>query len=141
MTQTRAFFHRVSYLQYPCMLGALAVLAQPYFTDFATLFTDFNTALMLLGLGTGLASLQDTTKVQNELSRRVWNHPRWSRWTLAVISAMVVFFLAVGALLWFVGSDSRLGELAVGLLVFGIGLLGFLKAAIEMAEHHAAKRD
>ena len=123
------------------MLAALAVMTRPYVTGFATVFTDFNVGLMLLGLGTGLASLQDTTKVQNELSRRVWNHPRWARWTLAAISTTVLFFLVAGALLWSCAGGAQVGDLAVGMMVFGIGLLGFLKAAIEMAEHHAARRD
>ncbi|MCA8948083.1 MAG: hypothetical protein KDE27_01190 [Planctomycetes bacterium] len=133
----RDFFHRVSYLQYPVMIAAVAAALRPVLADTTDVVADLNTTLMLMGIGVAFSTLQDTTKVQNEISRRVWSHPRRARFALIAIAGLVVFFLGSGTLLWFFGGERRIAGVAVGLVVFGIGVLGLLKAAIEMAEYQA----
>lgn len=142
----RDFFNRISYLQYPIMLAALGYCVKPMFGgldqlrgNLPAVVGDFNTALMFMGVGIGVSTLQDTTKVQNEFSRKVWTHPGRTRWALGIITAQVLFFLGLGIAGYILANDSPLTQLSIGLFVLGLGMLSFLKAAIEMAQHHGAK--
>jgi protein-S-isoprenylcysteine O-methyltransferase Ste14 len=97
---------------------------------------DFNTMLIFMGLGISFSTLQDTQKTQNEFSKRVWQSPKKSRRMLIMLSISIVFIFSFGIFAYFFTANEKIKELSFGVIVFGVGLMGLLKAAIEMAENH-----
>ena len=135
MNEPRKIFHFLSYIQYPLLLIAVFYCYRPLMIGLDTLWTDMNKGLVFLGLGIGFSTLQDTTKVQNKLSKRIYENPRYTRWFLGVLLGQVVLFMVAGLFSLF-SAHGVLRDLAMGLVSIAIGMIGMLKAAIEMAEHH-----
>lgn len=138
MKSVTQFFHYVSYLQYPIMLGGLYVAISPYINGFDpdTILENVNSLLVFMGLSISFSTLQDTTKTQNEVSKRVWEDPKKGRMfiiTLAIATFLVMF---LGLIEYVNVTDTQLKELSFGFIVLGISLMGLLKAAIEMFENH-----
>lgn len=136
MIDTRKVFHVISYLQYPMMLIAMYFVLQPYFNDFNGIFKALNTGLIFLGLGVSFSTLQDTTKTQNEVSRKIWEHPIKGKIFLVLISVVTFTLIITGIIGVFAAAEAPLSELSLGLVVLGIGLVGLLKSASEMFENH-----
>lgn len=136
MDVLKKLFNYLSYLQYPIMLSSIYFVTKPYLNDFLTLYSDLNNTLIILGLGISFSTLQDTTKTQNDLSKKIWSDPKRSKRWLVFMLTFCLSFMLVGAIGFFAGKESVLKELSVGLLVFSIGFLGMIKAALDMAEYH-----
>ncbi|WP_024869447.1 hypothetical protein [Pseudoxanthomonas suwonensis] len=136
----RRLFQAASYLQYPFMLLALFYVMRPYFTGFASIFADFNLALLHAGVGIGFSSLQDPTTTQNEVSRKVWEDPRKGNLAIGIIVGAVALALGGGLAGLYLGG-ARWSQLAMGLVGLGLGLFALLKTAIEMFEHHRLDRN
>lgn len=139
----KVIFHYISYLQYPFMLIALYFVFSPYFSGIENLkqnpnliFVQLNTALIFMGLGVSFSSLLDTTKTQNKLSKDVWENPRKGKIAITLMSLFIFFILTIGLIGYLNDFDGLLDELSIGLIVLGLGMFGFLKAAIEMFENH-----
>lgn len=139
----RRFFHIISYLQYPLMLLGLFFAVKPYFQgiDFMAenmdlVLKDLNTVLVLMGLGISFSTLQDTTKTQNELSRKIWEDPRKGQRMITFICCLIALILAFGIFGYFLSENEVIQEFSFGAIVLGIGLIGLLKSAIEMFENH-----
>ncbi|MFA0963835.1 hypothetical protein AB9P05_18665 [Roseivirga sp. BDSF3-8] len=141
MKKARNIFHVISYLQYPLMAAALYFAIQPYLTGFEDVLESINIMLIFMGVAISFSTLQDTTKTQNKLSLKVYQNPKAARVFLIYLLVIIVVFMGAG----FVGllgqEDSKLREISIGLIVLSIGMLGMLKAAVEMAEYHGAKRE
>ncbi|NBP69891.1 MAG: hypothetical protein EBR30_12675 [Cytophagia bacterium] len=135
MDRYRNIFNRISYLQYPFMLIGLFYCYRPFFTDLSTLFVEMNKALVFMGLGISFSTLQDTQKVQNNFSKRIYQNPRSTKIFVLVMSGMILFFCIAGLIGLFMSEKNAFSELAFGLISVGIGMIGMLKAAIEMADH------
>jgi protein-S-isoprenylcysteine O-methyltransferase Ste14 len=125
------------------MLIAIFFAVKPYFNGIEYManhldstIKDFNTMLIFMGLGISFSTLQDTQKTQNEFSKRVWQSPKKSRRMLIMLSISIVFIFSFGIFAYFFTANEKIKELSFGVIVFGIGLMGLLKAAIEMAENH-----
>jgi hypothetical protein len=129
-------FQKISYLQYPAMLAALAYAVKPAFTGLAGIFDDANYALLYMGIGIGLSSLQDPKRTQNEVSRKVWQDPRKGFLFLCLIAGQAFLMMVAGLVGSYVAGDSALNQLSLGLFSLGLGMLGMLKTAIDMYEHH-----
>lgn len=138
MNKTRQLFHWISYLQYPLMLVVLYFYVMLILSVVRgeTDWTALNNALIFLGIQVGFSTLQDTTKTQNKISRRVWESPRKGKLMILVISSLVLFFLVFGLIGYFSSEENIHKEVSFGLIVLGIGILGMLKSAIEMFENH-----
>ena len=89
-----------------------------------------------MGLGISFSTLQDTTKMQNEFSRKVWEDPQKGKIAIGVVCFLVILFLTYGMLGYFLIKNEMIRELSIGAIVMGIGLIGFLKAALEIFENH-----
>lgn len=100
------------------------------------LYENLNGVLIFLGLGASFSSLQDTSKTQNKFSRKIWENPKKGKVFLLLISSLILFILLSGLTGYFKAEDGVLKELSVGIIVFGLGMFGFLKGAIEMFENH-----
>ena len=129
-------FQKISYLQYPAMVAGLAYAVKPAFTGIAGVFDDANYALLYMGIGIGLSSLQDPTRTQNEVSRKVWQDPRKGSLFLVFIAAQAFLMMLAGLIGSYFASDNALNQLSLGLFSLGLGMLGMLKTAIDMYEHH-----
>lgn len=136
MGKVKQVFQAISYLQYPLMLVALGWMVYPYFAGFDTFWTSLNNALVFMGLGISFSTLQDTTKTQNNFSKKIWEDPRKGMLALIVISGTTLVFLAVGMFGFFLSEGGILKEVSFGTLMLGLGYVGLLKTAIEMHDHH-----
>ena len=138
MNKTRQLFHWISYLQYPLMLVVLYFYVMLILSVVRgeTDWTALNNALIFLGIQVGFSTLQDTTKTQNKISRRVWESPRKGKLMILLISSLILFLLVFGLIGYFSSEENIHKEVSFGLIVLGIGILGMLKSAIEMFENH-----
>lgn len=139
----RDIFQWLSYLQYPALLVALGYGAKSGWTlatggsgAWAMVYDDWNYVLLYAGIGIGLSSLQDPTKTQNEVSKRVWQDPRKGRWLLLLISFYTLASMVAGLVGAYLADTTVVNQLSLGLVAFGLGMVGLLKTAIEMREHH-----
>jgi len=138
MITAKDVFHKISYLQYP----VLAYSLYHYYLFFISLMEkeiewgELNNVLVFVGISFSLSTLQDTTKTQNKISKKIWEHPVKGKIALIVISVLTVGFIVIGVV-GLLGNKGRVyEEFSFGLIVLGIGLIGLLKAAIEMFENH-----
>lgn len=136
MKNAKQIFHYISYLQYPIMLAALYFSFRPLLTNLATIWVDYNKALMLMGIAISFSTLQDTQKTQNQLSKRVFENPKYANIFLVVICVQILVFTSFGIFGFFVSENAAIKEVAFGLILLGMGLVGLLKSAVEMAENH-----
>ena len=139
----KTFFHYTSYLQYPLMLVGLYFAIKPYFQGIEELkenpdliFQNLNSLLIFMGLGVSFSSLQDTSKTQNKFSEKIWKSPVRGKIMIAFISLMILSFLTFGLFGYYFAKIGVLKEISIGIFVLGVGMFGFLKAAIEMFENH-----
>lgn len=143
LASIRDVFQWVSYLQYPAMLTAIAYTAKSGWSvslaksaGWSPVFDDWNYVLLYAGIGIGLSSLQDPSRTQNEVSRRVWQDPRKSRWMLVLLGAYALGAMVIGLMGAYMADSTVVNQLSLGLMAFGLGMVGLLKTAIEMREHH-----
>jgi hypothetical protein len=140
---SRDVFQWLSYLQYPAMLAALAYAVKSSMTlvsiekgNFAAVYDDWNYILLYAGVGIGLSSLQDPSKTQNKASLKVWQDPRKGRWFLVLIGVYAFSAIILGLIGAYLANDNAVNQLSLGLVAFGLGMIGLLKTATEMREHH-----
>ncbi|MCH7400847.1 hypothetical protein ACFOUP_12775 [Belliella kenyensis] len=136
-------FHKISYLQYPLMLIAVYFAFSPYILGLDALkanpgliFQQLNTSLIFMGLGISFSSLQDTTKTQNKFSKDIWENPKKGKVTIILMAMFILLILIIGLGGYLIADDGALKNLSIGFIVLGLGMFGFLKAAIEMFENH-----
>ncbi|WP_258098204.1 hypothetical protein [Marinoscillum pacificum] len=142
MQTTTRLFHLVSYLQYPFNLVGFWYLIKIYkilFTGFdgnlKPMLPDIQNTLVFMGIGLSFSTLQDTTTTQNKFSKKIWQSPRKGKLFLLSIGICMSIMLTIG-LVGLLSKDTILSEISLGLIVLAIGILGVLKAAIEMFENH-----
>lgn len=136
MVNVKRLFQVISYLQYPLLVVALGYMVYPYFAGFDTFWASINNALIFVGMAISFSTLQDTTKTQNNFSKKVWEDPRKGMLALMVISGSTLLFLALGMFGILFTKGGILKEVSFGVLMLGLAYVGLLKAAIEMHEHH-----
>ena len=135
-------FQVISYLQYPLMVMALFFSFKPYFNGFdymsenlEAVLKDYSYVLIFMGLGISFSTLQDTTKTQNSFSQRIWENPKKGKIVILVISFLTISVLSYGIFGYFITDNEMLKDLSFGTIVLGIGLIGFLKTALEVFEN------
>ncbi|WP_139276262.1 hypothetical protein [Sinomicrobium oceani] len=131
-------FHLISYLQYPFMLVATGYYI-PFVISLAQRHPDWgylNYALLLFGVALSFSTLQDTAKTQNKFSKKIWESPEKGRMALLLLAMLAFGFIACGLLMHCFSSSEVTSNIAVGVIVLGIGFVGVLKSGIEMFENH-----
>ena len=136
MFNPRNVFQKVSYLQYPIMLLGMYYVFKPYFVGFDTTWENYNYALLFMGLSISFSTLQDTTKTQNKLSKKIWENPKKGKIALISIGLMALYLILMGFYGIFLSKIEALKHVSYGMIVLGIGMIGLLKAAMEMFENH-----
>lgn len=81
------------------------------------------------------STLQDTTRTQNNFSRKVWEDPRKGKQSLVVIAFSAAVMLLIGLYGFPAAAERIVKEVSFGMLMLGIGYMGLLKAAMETYEN------
>lgn len=143
MKNTKQIFHFLSYLQYPLLLLAVFFSIKPYFNGFDymkehldVILKNYNYFLIFMGLGISFSTLQDTTKTSLNFEKKIWNNPKKGKRFIILISLTTFLTLTYGIFGYFITNNENIKELSFGAIVLGIGLIGFLKTAIEVFENH-----
>ncbi len=136
MIKLKNLLHTISYIQYPVVLLGVFYAYKPLLFSFESIWDDYNKALIFLGLSISFSTLQDTTKTQNKISKRVWRSPKYSKIFLTYIIVMIVVFLSLGMLSLFLIKNPNVQSLSFGFIAIGIGLISLLRSGMEMAEHN-----
>lgn len=134
----RRFFHVISYLQYPLLICAFyfyVPFIQALYSGEVE-FSNLDYFLIMLGVALSFSTLQDTTKTQNKVSKKIWQNPRAGKIFLVVLALSTFSMIFSGIVCIILPIENALKDVAVGITVLGIGLLGVLKAGIEMFENH-----
>ena len=139
MKHAKQLFQYISYLQYPLMLIGLYYVYLPLFNDFQSLWVDYNKSLIFFGLAISFSTLQDSQKTQNKLAKRIWENRKYSKIFLTYLAFITLIILILGLYSLFTPSYPKLNELSFGIIAVGIGLIGVLKSALEMADYHQSK--
>ncbi|MFY0673311.1 MAG: hypothetical protein JXQ87_07895 [Bacteroidia bacterium] len=133
----KTFFHYLSYLQYPFLIIALYFYFLFIFSFKSGVeWAQLNNMLVIMGLSISFSTLQDTNKVQNKLSKKVWENPKKGKAFILILSVSIFTTIVSGLIFFFNATDGALKEISIGLIVFSIGMIGLLKTAIEMFENH-----
>lgn len=135
MSKIKQIFHLISYLQYPAMITALFYTLKPYIDGVNVDLENLNNALVFVGLGISLSTLQDTTKTQNKLFKLIRENPKKGKTIIILMSVITFLILVIGIFGIFFSGNHMLNELYFGLILLGVGLIGFLKSAIEIIEN------
>ncbi|UXE68195.1 MAG: hypothetical protein KA713_06315 [Chryseotalea sp. WA131a] len=77
--------------------------------------------------------------MQNKFSQRIYDNPRKTKFFLWIMVTQTVIYLTLG-LIGLFGSIKFLQELGFGLIALGVGFVGMLKSAIEMADYQRKKQ-
>ena len=134
MREIKQIFHLISYLQYPSMITALFYTFMTYLNGSTAELENLNNALVFVGLGISLSTLQDTTKTQNKLFKLIRKNPKKGKTIIIFMSVITFLILMLGIFSIFFSGNHMLNELYFGLTLLGVGLIGFLKSAIEVIE-------
>ncbi|NAS30766.1 hypothetical protein GTQ40_07265 [Flavobacteriaceae bacterium R38] len=133
----KLYFHYISYLQYPLMLIALFYSFRPILFDSELDLKNVNSMLVFAGLAVSFSTLQDTSRTQNKISRRIWESPKKGRIFLAYLGILNLFLIVYGVYGFLSNKeDGILTEISFGIIVLGIGMIGMLKSGIEKFEKH-----
>jgi len=138
MHNLRLFFHVISYAQY-LFMGISVYFYIIFFPGIVKLQPDWsilNSMLVFLGISISFSTLQDTRKTQNKVSLRVWQDPKKGAAFLIVMGVMTLGFMLTGLVGMTFGPETVIKEISLGLVVIGIGMMGQLKTAAELFEHH-----
>lgn len=141
MDNIKNVFHKISYVQYPLILIALFYSFLPYVRGFDIFWPSINQALIFAGLGISFSTLQDTTKTQNNFSKKIWENPKKGRRVLIFIFIFAMAMMGFGVYGFFVAKEGIVKEVAFGTLMLGVGYIGLLKSAIEMYENHRTDKN
>lgn len=137
----KSIFHKISYLQYPLMVTAAYYVVLFVLSGKEGMNLQYvNTALVFAGIAISVSTLQDTTTTQNEISRKVWEHPVKGKIMLGFLAVYAFAFMTIGLLGFVRSAGGVVEDISLGLIVLGIGMIGLLKAAAEMFENHRLDR-
>lgn len=141
MKKIKNAFQYLSYLQYPLMFFGLYYAYKPLIFGTETFWSDINNTLIFMGLGVSFSTLQDPKKMQNKFSQRIWENPKYANAFLIYLALFTLFMLIYGAYGYFFSTKENIQEVALGIMILGISLIGMLKLGIEMAENHSIKEE
>lgn len=139
----KSIFHYLSYLQYPILIFVIYFSIKPYLNGFDDIenkldliLESINNMLMFIGLAISFATLQDTNKLSIKFEKQIWENPKKGKRFILIITLSTLLALAFGIFGYFITNHKMINDLSIGAIVLGIGLLGFLKTALEVFENH-----
>ena len=138
MKNLTQIFHTISYFQYPLILGSLWFYI-PFIVSLLNGNADWaklNDTLIFFGLTVSFATLQDTKKTSLKFEKKIWKNPKRGKIFIIGIAFLVFSLLIFGIFGYFLASNKIIQEVSFGIIVLGIGFIGFLKTGIEIFENH-----
>ena len=142
MKNIKKIFHILSYIQYPLLVVALFFMIKPFVHGLEhllenkdTFFRELNYGFIFLGVAISFSTLQDTNKTSLKFEKKIWGNKRYGKQTLVSIVVLILVFFGLGITGFFI-NDNGLKELASGEIILAIGLIGFLKTAVEVFDNH-----
>ena len=142
MKNIKQIFHILSYIQYPLLVVALFFMIKPFVHGLEhllenkdTFFRELNYGFIFLGVAISFSTLQDTNKTSLKFEKKIWGNKRYGKQTLVSIVVLILVFFGLGITGFFI-NDNGLKELASGEIILAIGLIGFLKTAVEVFDNH-----
>lgn len=143
MKNAKQIFHILSYLQYPLLILVMYFSMKPYLNgfdymkeNFNSVIKDYNYVLIFMGLTISFSTLQDTTKTSLKFEKKIWENPKKGKLFVIMISILTFISISFGIFGYFISTNENVQEISFGSIVLGIGLLGFLKTAVEVFENH-----
>lgn len=144
----KKLFHIISYLQYPFLLGMLYYAIEPHIFDFTDQanadmlkLKSVNNMLIFLGLAMSFSSLQDPTKTSMKFEKKIWENPRKGKIMIIFIVILALVSVVTGILGYFSANNEMLKEMTIGFIVIGLGMIGFIKTAVETFENHRIDKE
>ncbi|WP_158848133.1 hypothetical protein [Algibacter sp. L1A34] len=131
----KLFFHYLSYLQYPFLIGGMYFTFKLNSSEFNFLKA-LNNMLIFLGLAISFASLQDTNKVSIKFEKKLWENPKFGKIFIRYLTISTLLVLAFGVFGYFISENQNIKEVSFGIIIFGVGLIGMLKTGMEIFENH-----
>ena len=138
MKNLTQIFHTISYFQYPLILGSLWFYI-PFIVSLLNGNADWaklNYTLIFFGITVSFATLQDTKKTSLKFEKKIWKNPKRGKIFIIGIAFLVFSLLIFGIFGYFLASNKIIQEVSFGIIVLGIGFIGFLKTGIEIFENH-----
>ena len=143
MKNIKQIFHVISYLQYPLLLGAIWFYI-PFIISLSNKnadWTKLNYVLILFGIAVSFATLQDAKKTSLKFEKKIWRNPTRGKIAIIFIAFLVFSLLTFGIFGYFLASNKIIEEVSFGIIVLGVGFIGFLKTGIEIFENHREDRN
>ena len=117
------------------MLLAIYFVYEPILMEKSDTLTGLNTGLILMGIGISLDSLKDYGKL-NWLDKKVLHKPIIAKYYFILIGLGILSMILIGLNAYFSSEDNALMELSIGIIIFGIGMVGFLKSGIQATKDY-----
>jgi len=135
---SKSIFNLISYLRFPFYLWGFYFLVQSIsaLKNGLNGWEEINNLLILTGMGLAFALLKDASRKANVVSNRVWGNYTIRVLVIAIISFSISGLIFLGLSTLFFSQTYRSEAVAVGMIVLGIGLLGYLKYVVERIESH-----
>lgn len=122
------------------VVGLWFIIRPLILKDQGSFLENYNMALIMIGLGISISTLQDTAKTQNKASRKIWEDPGKGKFMIILFSVAILVMIGSGLFFYLATTQSVLQEVSIGIMVVGIGSISMLKAMIEMRENHRKDR-
>ena len=133
----KKIFNLISYLRFPFYLWGFY-----FFIQFILIarsgnnpWEQVNNLFVLTGIGLAFASLKDSTKNPTNLSKWIWKNNTLSILVIMLISLLIGGLVLLGLSILFFSKTYRSESVAVGMIVLGLGLIGYLKYVAERIEY------
>ena len=133
MEKYKRLFHYLSFIQYPFLLIGLYYSYKPLLFDDGEIWNDFNFCLTFIGIGISFSSLADISR-KSKLSKKLFRNKKFIKGFFIYLIILVLIIMASGIFCLFFTKIKPLNDLAIGILVFGIGVIGILRMTIEAVE-------
>ena len=134
--ESKKIFHRLSYLKFPFYVSSLYYLYS-FFRGINQLeksWENLNVFLILCGIGLAFSSLKDSSRKSSFLTEKIYGNPFTATIFISMASLSVGSLIILGLSTLFFSETSRSETIGVGLIVLGIGAIGYLKYAVERIE-------
>jgi len=133
MKNYKNLFHYISFLQYPFLLIGLYYSYKHTFYENTQIWADINYSLLFIGIGISFASFADLSR-KSKIEKKLMKNKKFVKAFLIYLIILILIIIGVGVYSLFFTNIKPLQELAVGIIVFGIGVIGLLKTFIDSVE-------
>lgn len=126
---SKKYFNIISYFGIPFYLFGIYFLIL-FFLDHHN-WELLNNFLILLGIGLTFSSLKDSTRKVSFITRQIFGNEILGILLVFFISALIVYMILFGLSVLFFSETYRSESIGVGMIVLGIGMIGYLKYIVE----------